>query len=497
MAPRNWLAPLLVSLGLLGFFVVRHHGCLYDDAFIYLRYVQNWQAGCGLRFNCADAPVEGFSSPLLMGLLLAGSIFTGDLVTLSQVVSTGVLALVLGATVIAASREGTRAGKVVAPGLLVAAGVAAALSLDHFTLLNSVIGLDAGVGALLVVVTFSAIDAGRPRLAAAAAVVAFTARPEGILLVAALLLTRETRRAPIFASALAGVAAVTLGRWLVFHDVLPNTYYAKSGGTAQHLRLGLAYLGDLASDFPVVLLAPLAWLDRERRASTRHGLAIVAVWLVFFLRSGGDTFAYSRLAFPVVPLCTLLAARGLVALSTSIAKGSAGRWSAVGLPLLAVGARAAVVHDLPEQHGFPNVEGWASVGRWIGVHHPGALIATVPIGAISFYSRSPVLDLVGLTEPAIAKAGRTVPPERLDRAWIGHERHNLEYVVGRSPDLIVMSRPRDRRWEKLEETTGGFYADWLLLRGIKEGRLPYRIEDAETEPGVHWLLFAKVPPEAP
>jgi hypothetical protein len=120
-------------------------------------------------------------------------------------------------------------------------------------------------------------------------------------------------------------------------------------------------------------------------------------------------------------------------------------------------------------------------------------VATVPIGAIGYYSRLPIIDLVGLTEPDIARAGRSVPVELLTKLWIGHERNCTECVLARAPTLIVTTMHRDQPWRELSEARTGFYADWLLLQEIKAGRAPYRVHDAEVTPGNHVLMFERVP----
>jgi len=78
--------------------------------------------------------------------------------------------------------------------------------------------------------------------------------------------------------------------------------------------------------------------------------------------------------------------------------------------------------------------------------------------------------MLGLTTPAVAKAGRTIPPDLLTENWIGHERHNLEWVLEQEPDLVVTTQFRDTPWDRLEETRAGFYAEWLFVRAVKDGR---------------------------
>ena len=477
-------------LALLGVFISQHYGSLYDDAFIYLRYVKNLRAGCGVRFNCSDAPVEAFTGPLYLAILWTGSLFTHRLVTLTQVVDGLALGGALLAALLAAARpEGSAPPR---PRVGVVIAVALVLALDHYALLNGVIGIETSLAALVVTCAWSAADAGRPKTLAVLAVLAFLVRPEAILLCALLPLLPSARGARFLAAVGAAVGAITAARWAIFHDLLPNTYYAKSGGTWRHAALGVAYVADGLRDFPAIAFAPLALVERPSRPATRYALVVTGAWLAFFLRSGGDTFEYSRLTFPLVPMLTVLAARGVEALASRASNASprvAAAWAiAFGLVL---GGRAAFAHRLPPQHGFDNVQSWTRVGKFFAARAPNATLATVPVGAISYFSRLRVFDLVGLGSREIAHAGRSVPPALLVKRWIGHERHDTEWVLAQRPDYVITTKARAAPWRDLGEAEAGFYADWLFLRAMKDGSAPYHVADAEIAPGVHWLIFAR------
>lgn len=476
-----------------------HWGGVYDDAFIYLRYVKNLDAGCGLRFNCGDPPVEGFTGPLYLAVLWLGGRLTAQLIDLAQIVCTAGLALTLALAVWAAVVIGRQPTQPRLPAVL-AVSVAAALALDPFALLNAITGMETALAAAAVTAIALAALTGRRWLLIAAIGGALLVRPETLVFAAALPILPALRRPRILVAMAAILAAICAARYAVFGALLPNTYYAKAGGTWRHCELGLAYLADAFADFPLAFAAPLALLLPGSRRAAAFVLAGAAAWVAFFLRSGGDLFEYSRMMFPLVPALTVLALAGIAELTRRIAART--RWArragalaalTAAVCALAAGGRAATVHAIPPQGASPRVVEWAAVGRYLRAHFRGATVATVPIGAIGYYSQLPILDLVGLTEPAIARAGRTVPPELLTRRWIGHERHCTECVLARAPTLIVTTMSRDRPWQTLAEARAGFYADWLLLQEIKAGRAPYRVRDAEVMPGDHILMFERIP----
>ncbi|MFO0734985.1 MAG: hypothetical protein U0270_03865 [Labilithrix sp.] len=482
------LGATVFALASLAWFVREHAYSLYDDAFIYLRFVHHVKAGCGLRWNCNDAPVEGFSGPLYLALLVAGSRVTSKLVTLTQVLgSIGVAgALALAISGAAQPFERTRRPE----RAMAAIAVALLLGLDHFVLLNAVIGLETALAACAATAVLVAVTADARRLTIAMAFVLALLRPEGVIFVLLLPMLRWARTPRVLGACLGGLVAIALARWSIFHDVVPNTYWAKSGGSARHFELGAAYLVDAARDFPAIFLAPLALAWRSRRESAAYFLAASGLWSLSVVRAGGDTFSYSRLLFPLVPALTVLAVRGAMAFGRAPAE-QARVVRVATAAAAALGVRAAVAHAIPEAHGFENVMLWTAVGKHLKAHYPGKTVATVPVGAIGYFSQLEVLDLVGLNSREIARAGRTVPPELLTRTWIGHERHDLEYTLSRAPDLVVTTRVRATPWQTLEEASAGFWADRLLLGAARTGGAPYRVEDLPIANGVHVLALAR------
>jgi arabinofuranosyltransferase len=474
-----------------------HAFTLYDDAYIYLRYVRNLREGCGFRFNCQDAPVEGFTSPLYLALLTAGSFVTHRLVYLTQVVGAVAMIATIGAAAYAAARAAFGATDWRLRAAL-ALGVAAVLGLDHDVLVNCVIGLEEPVAALVVTAVWIAVIADRRAAALGLVVLAVLARPEGVLLAVLLPVLPWARRPRVVVGLVAALCFVTLVRWGLFHDFVPNTYWAKAGGTTKHFALGVDYLAMLVRDeFPLIMLAPLALLVKDTRPAVTYALLMTAAWFGFFLRSGGDVFRFGRLAFPLVPLLTVLALRGIAETARLIAlhlgrAAMAPSVSALAVALVsaAVAARASS-HWLAPVHGDPLVMQWSALGRYLKEKRPGATVATVPIGAIGYFSRLRVIDLLGLTTPAVAKAGNTLPPELLTRGWLGHERHNTAWVLDQRPDLVITTKFRATPWATLDEAQAGFYADWLVLRAIKAGVAPYHVTDLPVTPSLHFLAFER------
>jgi len=467
-------------------FAWNHWNTIYDDAFIYFRYVDNLRHGCGMRFNCDGVAVEGFTGPLYLAVLWAGSLVTDQLVQLCQYIgcACAIAAGVLG-LIVARQLGGTPK---VQGALAVAAGIA--LGLDPYFQLNAVIGMETAMAAAVVTVVGFAAVTQRPRLLVGAACAAWLVRPECALLIAALPILPWMRKPRLLLIAALVVVSITALRYAMFDSFVPNTYVAKSGGTMRHAELGLHYIADAFVDFPLAFLAPLALFGAHRRLAT-FVLVPAALWLLFFLRSGGDLFDYSRLFVPLVPTLTALALAGIAELADRVAKLRAYAFVAPVIVGTLAGGRAAIAHALPAQGTSQRVLKYIAIGRYLHDHFPGKTIATVPIGAIGYYSQLPIIDLVGLADPTIAREGRTVPPELLTKDWIGHERHYTEYVLAQAPDVIVTTSERDHAWTAIAEGRAGFWADAQLVHAIKAGDAPYHVHDAEVAPGHHILMFVR------
>lgn len=247
----------------LALFLRDHADSLYDDAYIYFTYVEHLRDGCGLRFRCDAPPVEGFTSPLYLALLAGARVVTADLEGAAQIVCAVALFATLLMVAEAARRARPDEEDLAAPAC--GAAAVAYLALHDHVMVNAVIGLETPLAMLAVTMLVrAALDPAAPGLRTWLAL-ATLARPEcAVFLVAAPALP-VARRLRWWWPLLAFVAATAAARWLTFHDVLPNTAWAKGGGTRGHLALGLAYIRELFRDVPLLALAPLPLFSRAPR----------------------------------------------------------------------------------------------------------------------------------------------------------------------------------------------------------------------------------------
>jgi arabinofuranosyltransferase len=431
---RAWAEPSLLGLAALLFVVlVRYHfGDLADDAFIVFRYARNLTAGMGPVFNPGEA-VEGFSSPLWLGLVAAGGSMGLPLPLWAGGLGVALLALCLAFV--------HRATLALCQSRLAAAAACAAATLIYPLHYWASAGLETALFAALVTATAWSLLASSPRGWAVAVACLGVARPEGPVLVIAALVGfvavhhgRCVLRAHHVVLALAPTLLWLLFRRMFYGDWLPNTYYAKAtGALVPRLEAGLLYslwaLGALAT------AAAAAWLARALDRRVLAVLAFAAVLLAMAVGEGGDWMWHGRLVAPVLPALVVIAA-GAIARAPAQRKwvalvASVLAWSGFlpDPPLLADALAGGRLPPSSVQEGTL-VQASFAAARFIADHYPKhAVVAVNHAGALPFAIENPVIDMTGLNDWHIAH----------QRPGGLHRKFDAAYVLSRKPDLVVLN----------------------------------------------------------
>lgn len=440
---RPALALLGIAILAAGLFVhARAYDYVVDDAYISFRYARNLVEGEGLVFNPGER-VEGYTNFLWVMLLAAGMRLRIEPVGMARVMGFGFAVLTMLALFYYSRRIYERRGwERLLPAALVAASPPVAVW--------AFAGLETTMFAFLVTVSLLAqVESGdRGRVSLASSVLAGLAavtRPEGLLFAAVIFVSilldrRLRRRALIWLIPVALIYAPYFAwRYTYYGWLLPNTYYAKTGGGWSQLIRGLTYIKHfyLWPGGAVTLLAIVPAAIRRNR-KTVLPLLTCLVWTCYVAVIGGDGLAMYRFIVPVLPLWYLLAAEGLVLLLARPGKRAAiftarpARIAVITVCLLMVLSRSlgSSERDFVHEDRIRVQGNWVPIGKWLRHYaKPGETLAIPVAGAIPYYSGLYTIDMLGITDSHIAH----VRIRDMGGGRAGHEKHDIDYVLSRRP----------------------------------------------------------------
>lgn len=448
---RRVMAAIAILLcAALGGLHQHYYDFLHDDAFIAFRYAANWAAGIGPVYNPGER-VEGYSDFLWVALLRGAAAAGRDVVlTARGVGSAAGIALALGAALAVWScfRRSWR----------LALFAAAAVALHACPAVWALSGLETVPFALLVLAaSIMFLHERRRRRAHWVSGLLFAGvallRADGFLflfpavVLAALQPERRTRALVTLGVAFAVVAVpYAIWRWSFYGSLLPNTYYAKTGGGLLQQVRGLFYVYNVIEPFGGILLwcLPLVLLarrDRERDPERLYFALLVASVGAAVVWVGGDHMPMGRFFAPLVVPVLLLQMEAAVEIVAST-RGLPGRvpwlaafvlWSCI---LLAGFMPTLNRRRLPASFAISNAaltRQWVLAGHWLRDHvAPGTWMATNAAGAVAYYSGLPVIDMLGLNDSHIAHTA----PVTGGGGTAGHEKRDFDYVLARRPGVI-------------------------------------------------------------
>ncbi|MBM4442498.1 MAG: hypothetical protein FJ027_18940 [Candidatus Rokubacteria bacterium] len=442
-APAD-LAVLLAAALALTLFLVRERqiagaaGFPLDDSWIHLHFARNLASGAGFSYN-PGVPVAGSTAPVWTLLLAAGAVVAGPSLALVKVL--GVLAT------IAAGMLTGRAACAWGASPLVGAGAGVALVATGALTWGALSGMEVSLAAALVAGALLAHARERAWAAAALASLAALARPEAILLVPALALGGPLglRRLAIYVA----VPVVLLAPFVAFcyatvGTPLPATAAAKIegglvgwlAGVSEPARVTFverpaAFLAEWARWLAVThWLMPIALVPALAVAARRHGRALALPALTLLAHPlamallapyRGPAFQEGRYSMHLLPLA-------MVVLAAAVPAARARVGAAVVAVYLVLAVPALVPAATRYAWGVQNMNAMqVHLGRWLDRElPPKSRVAVNDIGAIAYFSRREIIDLMGLVTPAI------IPYRRDGEAGV------VRYLAETCPDHVVI-----------------------------------------------------------
>ncbi len=479
----RWELLLVFSLFAIATFV--RFANTIDDPLITLRYAANVLGGHGPVLNAGER-VEGFTSPLHLGAAIAVHAVTKDHnLFLLKLVSVVFGLLLMHRSLLLVRRLGWPSwARALALTLIGGSWVLGQSASD---------ALETTLAVWLLVWVLDLLVSGDaflfPVRSGLVAGLASLARPEFALFIAALaatslLLAREQPRWTRIRWALWGGGIVLVSEVLrvaYYGQLLPNTYYAKTGLPIPSFRAGVDYLhrglnanlGLNQAPMPPVFVAieilaltgaSVATLSlllgRKARPAVIYSLVLVAVDVAFILRSGGTSGGQPRFLAPLVVPLVIVIVTGALEIERRLAPDLRGRaktyvfciFAFAGLLPLAFNNRPAwdlggSIDDASviRHGGHPLSRVRAREVALASCARPGETLGTSEIGLMG-YKRLDlrVVDMVGLADEAIA---RGEPNRRKYHSGVNDQRwYTTASPVGREllrqhTDLIVTFYP--------------------------------------------------------
>ncbi len=412
LALAGAICALVPALAMWGFTV--------DDALISLRYAHHIASGAGYRFDAHGPPTDGVT-PLPWAPLVVPLTSGADLVSaLERVKAVGVVVWTVAGAALghALSRRagGERTATIHAGiGLVV---VALAFPIGAW----AASGMETGAATALA--TFAAVSFDRPRRAAIFAGLAATFRPElvvwSVTLASGAAIAdrgpgRARRAATTAAIAFAPFALCAVVRLTVFGRAAPLAVLAKPSDLAHGVLYAAA--ASLVVLLPLLAFAPVALRRASPLAKTIATAALVHVLVVVAV--GGDWMPYARLLVPVAPsLALVFVDLGRVAHPAST----------IGRALVAIvlGVVIALRAAPAGRHVHEARKHLIAEAR--PVLADAKVIAALDIGWVGAATDATIIDLAGLTDPAIA----VLPGGHTSKAV------DLGMLLDRNVDTIVV-----------------------------------------------------------
>lgn len=439
---------------------------LIDDAMVSMRYAQHLAQGYGLTWNIGEKPIEGFTNPAWMLLMVPAHIFhvAASKTSLPVMVLSGLC--LLGTALAAYKLCGALSG-----GARYAPLIAAGITAFYFPLVFwSMRGMEVGFLTLLVELSLlcalSLVKGKRLAISALLGllfVLALAVRMDSVLQLSIILAYVIVSQKPSLHRAAIPLAALILAlagilcfQHAYFGDFLPNTFYQKVVGASisERLRNGIVVFAEHATrDTLVLVLFSIASIMLHRGLKNRETAVLAGLFVVQCLYSvwvGGDyaepeVDAANRFITQGMPFLIVLFSLGVERIIASLTDAQPPERPGVGFrgAAIAVGIAFAVLLVVSGKpwmnwiiHNAPLLKAdirRVRIGLSIAEHtSSAATIAVHAAGQIPYYSGRRTIDLLGLNDRVIARGPMTGP------FYPGHDKWNYDYsILQLRPDLIA------------------------------------------------------------
>ncbi len=419
-----------------------------DDAYITYAYARNLRDGKGLSFNEGEN-VEGFTSPLHLAIIslcpqkssipLAGKL-------------TGIISgLIILAYLYCHTKSILLLASITALPSFIISGVNG-LETMLFTMILSIFLLSRFIffskNLSLILIPFLVI-----------------VRPEGLIIAVCtiildLILRNHDRRYRVLSLVILIISALMLfsSRYLLFGELLPNTYYAKAHQVFSMTRFysGLIYMikFNIKTMFiPLILFIILIIRSAGNYKKNRHVFSLIIIILIYIaviMYEGGDWIPFGRFIVPVIPVLFFL-----IFYKLNLKKAYLPLIIIFFLSQAATGIyEYSYVNDRAKGYRYAHMEIAQYIKRNYGA---GIKTALMDIGIFKYYSGAEVFDIIGLTNKSVSR-----DPENL-----------TAYIKSFDPDIFILVSDRSYK----DGFHSFFRRDQMLYDNfVSQGRYTFLLE---------------------
>ncbi len=427
-----------IAVAISGVLVASHWQYTTDDTYIYAQFAKNLLAGHGMAFNAGEQ-TYGFTSPLWL-FLMAGMRLCGfDLIMGSKILG---MAFTLAATAIMLP-----VAKICLKKRETAIALAFAWAANAWELRWAACGLETPMVVFLVLtailIYYTEKNAGRFRYTGIILGVAALARPELALLLPLVLIdvlaNIPHKSISLFFRIILPAACIVLPWWALaeysFHSIIPNTALAKAGFDFS-LRACVASatkIGAIICATNVLEAALcLGFLCMLLRNSWNMRLFFLISWVVFLplLFIATDAEVHSRYLLAIIPVIMIIG--WSVFEKIAVVQRRYKKWLLI-FTVFVIAQNQYVLWNIINPHTRIFMQAMENtlipIAQWIKENTPAdAEIAAPDIGVLAYISDRKILDLFGLTTPAMRKFS--------DSSMHAKVRYRLFLSAGK-PDYVI------------------------------------------------------------
>jgi arabinofuranosyltransferase len=526
------LLPIFVILILHAYYL----NCVAEDAFISFRFAKNLVNGYGLVWNVGETPVEGYTNFIWVLLCALGLKLGFNISVFAQMI--GLIASLL--TLIYVFMFANKLFKC-KPLFSLIPCMFLAVSGPFATWAES--GMETNLFGLLVLIgcyyfTYSFVYGSKKELyySFLAILVATLTRPEGfmifcIFLGLSLFLSRTRVKSYLGDFSLPILIYIIpfsiyfIWRVHYFGYLLPNTYYAKTGGSLYQYLRGWTYTLYFVIFFVLPFLPLIVlyfWMKKNDRSGNFYisqyfrelffnnvGFylcsTIILVYTLYIIFVGGDYMAMYRFFVPILPEMYLVI--GFIVNFLFCQSESHLKKKALLLGMILFSVTGTLFQSTPWEmkffapppflHGSYRgvlIERWHSarlsvIGKFFNDYKKSSneSLATGAIGAVSYYSDMKIYDPLGLVDPYIAH--KKLHGKYSGWGLPGHEKEDLQYTLSKNPTYIMFNRDLTKNRLDSEEQQHDLY---YLIKDRYKVKSVWLVDDANKEEGYFNFLELKI-----